>query len=332
MKNTRSLSILFIFFFSLMALSGLRGQSSEAEREVSRERRLARRLAKIDEWTIYTKGVSAPSSGDEIEELVNGYSYLKSAANDTGAHYVDEVVVLRDQLRELLFSHPGHAQHFLDNILASEMQLEEEELSWKSAQWIFARSFESLGQMPTHESVVCLTSLLGDQKGWAFFPGEGGPSFYYKQNPREVVMSLAGRAVEELRELEIVEDPVLERRMNDPDAPAYGEGWIGDYFVPLWRDWWQEVVDGQQTFSFRGDPRRYNHLGEVGPNWKPSRPTLDSTPSATALGKIPSQTPSLQPGAQPAKKAPTPAYWLALILVLLAVVSVVLVRRGQRLP
>lgn len=320
---------------STFLLLGVQGRSTEAEMEEYREIQRLKKLERIAKWSFYVDAASAPSSGAELEELVNGYSFLKAVANETDASYSSEALVLRDQIRETLFSHPDHAKHFLDKVLIIEKQLEEGEISLVNALGPLSRNFNSLKKMPTRETVVCLTSLLDDQRGWPHFRGQGRKATYFpgqSAGDGQPEGSIAGRAVDALCALEILEDPVLERHQKDSEAPAYGMGYEGDYFVPLWRDWWQEVVNGQRTFSFRGDPRRYNHLGEVGPNWKPSRPTLDSTPSATALGKIPSQTPSLQPGAQPAKKAPTPAYWLALILVLLAVVSVVLVRRGQRLP
>ena len=110
--------------------------------------------------------------------------------------------------------------------------------------------------------------------------------------------SLAGWAAESLSTLGI--DSAPHRRVHG----------YPDLDVPKWKEWWKEVQDGELTFGFKGDPKRYNYLGVV-------REDGSVIPLQSKFGNIEKQTEKLQVSSEP--KPPSWIYWVLGTLIFVGV-------------
>ena len=176
----------------------------------------------------------------------------------------DEVHNLYWKARERLLAQEGHATYFAEKIIAIHERLEADETNWPLANGRARLAMNKLDDMPSHECVVELANLLEMQSNWfgnRFFGRE--QILFNGQKPNDQLSSIAGMAASALYEIGIEDGAPKISALNNGQIVQLEHGLGGDFFVHEWKKWWQEVVDGKRTFSFEGDPRRYNHLGVI---------------------------------------------------------------------
>ncbi|HEY1120305.1 MAG TPA: hypothetical protein VGE67_01840, partial [Haloferula sp.] len=165
---------------------------------------------------------------------------------------------------------PGHAEYFAKKIRNDETLYESgrgHEVQG-GALW----DFETLGQLPSPETVKVLGSFLDDEKN-RIEPVPGADVAPIAANNL-----LAARAFHSLK----IVSPPLQKRPSDYDD------------IQPWRLWFSQVQAGTRTFRFEGDPQEYSLAGPVTKGMEPvvSRPEskVPNTPSQEAIRK-PSKLP-----------------------------------------
>ena len=176
----------------------------------------------------------------------------------------DEVHNLYWKARERLLAQEGHATYFAEKIIAIHERLEADETNWPLANGRARLAMNKLDDMPSHECVVELANLLEMQSNWFGNRFFGREQVLYKgQKQHDQMPTIAGMAASALYKLGIEDGAANSVTLDNGQIVRREGGLDGDFFVPVWKEWWQEVVDGKRTFGFEGDPARYNHLGVV---------------------------------------------------------------------
>ena len=154
-----------------------------------------------------------------------------------------------------LLSRPGHAEFYAEKIKDAQREVERQRGTHNEGP---AKSkllneqmygFETLGQMPSPETVRVLGELLFDPWGLKLDakPGEDPNNDKYGET------SHASRALRALASLP------LETRANA--TPAEKTTYWAD--IDSWKLWYSQVKAGTRTFRFEGDPQDYNLQGPV---------------------------------------------------------------------
>lgn len=211
-------------------------------------------------------------SDEQLETLALKVSSLRPSRSAIRwrQEELDELYV---QAKERILRHEGHADHFVSKIRKTHAQLEsyDPKMNWSLANREISKSTRFLSAIPSHESVVGLASLLNMQENWWGQQMHNGkkPKIYRGQSGNNA-SSIAGYAAAALYKLELdggasavwtlqkgnFAGEIVEYNLENQSATA-------DELVGCWKIWWQEVIDGERTFGFKGDTKRYNHIGVV---------------------------------------------------------------------
>lgn len=221
---------------------------------------------KVTKWSNFLEKLPENEnlSGSDLEKLALMVSSSGPNHYSADRWRSDEVYGLYLKARERLLAQEGHATYFAEKIIAIHERLEADEINWPLARGRAQLAVNKLDDMPSHECVVALMDLLEMQSNWfgnRFFGRE--QTLFKGQKPNDQSASIAGMAASALYEIGIEDGAPKVSTLNNGQIVQLEHGLGGDFFVHEWEKWWQEVVDGKRTFGFKGDPRRYNHLGVV---------------------------------------------------------------------
>jgi hypothetical protein len=162
-------------------------------------------------------------------------------------------------VRSSIISIPGHAEFFATKIRADDILRETGR--GQEVQGGVLWDFETLGQLPSPETVKVLGSFLDDERHRVEFDPNSDVA------PIAANSLLAARALHSLK----IASPPLYKRPGTYDD------------IQPWRLWFAQVKAGKRTFRFEGDPQHYSLAGPVAEAREPQR--REAKAPAVAAGK-----------------------------------------------
>jgi hypothetical protein len=206
----------------------------------------------LDHWTKVAKDSSSRPSEEIIWEL--GRVVRKLAREEI--YPSERRVEVHQLVQQRLISTPGHAEFFANKIRNDDILRETGR--GHEVQGGVVWDFETLGQLPSPETVKVLGSFLDDERHRRDPP------------PGADVMPVAANnllAARALHSLKIVHPPLQKRPGSYDD-------------IQPWRLWFAQVEAGNRTFRFEGNPQEYSLAGPVAEARVPqSRPSTGPDPA-----------------------------------------------------
>ncbi len=194
--------------------------------------------AALDHWSSVAQDTTDRPTEETIWELGRQIRKLTREDIYPGSRRIE----VHQLIQKKLISIPGHADFFGAKIRRDK----ELYAAGRSHEIQGGRTwdFETLGQLPSAETVKVLGSFLNDG------PLEDSPDAFNSSSDLAMPMGdnlLAARALHELK----IVNPPLQRQPG-----SYAD-------VHPWRLWFSQVDAGTRTFRFEGDPQSYNLSGPV---------------------------------------------------------------------
>jgi hypothetical protein len=179
---------------------------------------------------------------DSIHELPQDERFLKLGELAAIGHRPpldhEQETVFKAAQRTLL-SIPGHAEFFANKIRADDILRETGRGHEVKGGVLW--DFETLGQLPSPETVKVLGSFLDDERHRVEVDPNSDVAPIAANN------LLAARALHSLK----IASPPLHKRPGSYDD------------IQPWRLWFAQVEAGKRTFRFEGDPQHYSLAGPV---------------------------------------------------------------------
>jgi hypothetical protein len=166
-----------------------------------------------------------------VEKAVPTLAEMMVKASKYHIFQVRERFSIYDKSRDLLLATPGHSTFFLQK--------------WKNNRHSISTTFicEYFPHVPSVETVGVLGELLADE--------HPRPPLAADRSNVEAVLSAHPNCDHAVR--------VLQKLLQDPPTAKGRYNFSTD--LPKWRDWYEEVKAGRQTFRLVGDPTHYTLRG-----------------------------------------------------------------------
>lgn len=211
----------------------------------------------LDYWSLKIKEAREMPSDEAILLLSSGLNKL----SEKTIFQVPETASVRDEMRNLLLSIPGHANYYEKRLRqASDAYFTEPDPTKHGRLRAILNtersySFPKLEVMPSAETVRVLGDFLYDDRGSV--PHTQG----YDDVPYRSVSSNSRYALRALAGLPLETKPLKPRKNNFV---------IYDQDINAWKLWYEQVKAGTRTFRFEGDPQNYTLAGPVAVALAPS--------------------------------------------------------------
>ena len=250
--------------------------------EYSQEQ-IAEREASLRDLRIYARESHLQPSEAAIEKLGAGLRRYTYGASFPPLR--DQIVEVRNELRQTLLSMPGHADYFAKRLREADARLTGAKTNSERGHFRHLLTteqqycFQTPGLLPSAESVRVLGKYLFDEKGMVRKVVANDPRGWQSRQYDAGFSPNSSYALRAIAKLPIVSPPVPTRKHS---AVIYDED------IDPWRVWYQQVKAGKRTFRFEGDPLEYSLAGPVvkaadpavvRPNPGLSDPTAEGHPS-----------------------------------------------------
>lgn len=212
----------------------------------------------IERWTTLANEADQMPVDQRIDYLSR---MLITDEGDVGDHMIE----VYKRVQEILISTPGHAEYFGRKIAKTPRNSDRN-------YW-----YQYLANMPSPETVRVLGELLADDSERPELADDDSNLEAYM-----MAMPNSDRAVEALTKL-----------LDNPPPNGFPD-YIFSRDLETWRNWYEDVKSGRQTFRFKGDPVHYDlrepsKRSEVLPNTSRSGKRADTSDETGA-----SQSPERQ--------------------------------------
>ncbi len=179
----------------------------------------------------------------------------KALPDDTQAIEDSAHRELVEKIRAVVLETPGHAEYFANRIREARKKVDEASPEDQGQFWHPLNNeqmygFQTLGQLPSPETIRVLGEFLYDERG--LFPKYNPALQDRARNRGENANS--DRALMTLARMPLIFKPVQPRIRNHV---------IYDEDINAWRLWYEQIKAGTRTFRFEGDPQEYSLAGPV---------------------------------------------------------------------
>jgi LPXTG-motif cell wall-anchored protein len=275
---------------------------------------IARQKEALAEWKNDIHQSSTLSSKERIKLL--GECVVKMTKRPI--FQIDERWEIHREAQALMLSIPGHAEYYADRINTLRRQIDEpsdgtetDRLKKNSLKHTLLReqqrSFETLQQLPSPQTIRVLGEFLTDERGRTIV------------NPSADILGQIKNSFQRPNSVYAANALATLPLKNKPHAPKAG---FHDNQPPReWINWYTQIKEGRRTFSFEGDPNEYDLNGPVRGAKNPDLPRTARRPDQKDEASSPSSTPKSTSSALP---------WLtAIAAVLLALGGWLFFRKKQ---